>query len=429
LNIIFNIKGKILKSEFIKNIFVLITGTSIAQVISILISPILSRLYTPEDFGVLALFMSIVSAIAVIASVRYEISIVLPKKDSDAINLLALSFFFILIISFLSLLGVLIFNFFLFDTLNINNRLKNWLYFLPLMVLLLGIYQSLSNWANRKKKYKSIVFYRVSNSATVSSINLILGIFKFGAIGLLIGTVFGHLTAITIFFKKIFNSINSHKKEINKSKMIEMAKVYKEFPLVNSFQAISDMFQINGIIYFISYFFCSVVVGTYFYAMKILQVPMNLIGAAISQVFYQRSSEIYNDNKSMKNIVKSTIIKSALIGLPILLIFLFTGPQLFAFVFGNEWREAGVYASILSPWIFFDFIRAPISQIPLIINKQKKLFILSLIGNAILIISMIYGGLITEDVIKGFYMLSSLESLFIITIIIWIYKISDCKKQ
>ncbi len=412
------------RSGFSKSLITLLTGTTLAQGITLLISPILSRLFTPHDFGVFGTFLSIVSAIALIASLRYEIAIVLPKKEDVAINLLALAALLTLIISTLSFIGVLLFKYFYPGYEFIDQDLKFLLYFIPVLILFIGFYQILNNYANRLKKYRSIVNYRVSNSLVSSSVNIAMGGMKFGSIGLLLGAILGNGISIVIFFKEMYKDIKEQAGFISKGKMKEIAFSYKEFPLVNSFQSISDMLQINGIIYFIIYFFNSFIVGSFSYALRILQAPMNLLGSAMAQIFYQQASELKNNGENLKDIVKKTMIKSALTGLPIFLAIIFFGPQLFAFVFGETWREAGVYARILSPMLFFDFIRSPVSQVPLIIGRQKRLFSISLIGNFILIISMLYGGIFVHDIVKGLLMFTVLQSLYTIILLRWFYKIA-----
>ncbi len=412
------------RSGFSKSLITLLTGTTLAQGITLLISPILSRLFTPHDFGVFGTFLSIVSAIALIASLRYEIAIVLPKKEDVAINLLALAALLTLIISTLSFIGVLLFKYFYPGYEFLDQDLKFLLYFIPVLILFIGFYQILNNYANRLKKYRSIVNYRVSNSLVSSSVNIAMGGMKFGSIGLLVGAILGNGISVVIFFKEMYKDLKEQAGFISKGKMKEIAISYKEFPLVNSFQSISDMLQINGIIYFIIYFFNSFIVGSFSYALRILQAPMNLLGSAMAQIFYQQASELKNNGENLKDIVKKTMIKSALTGLPIFLAIIFFGPQLFAFVFGETWREAGVYARILSPMLFFDFIRSPVSQVPLIIGRQKRLFSISLIGNFILIISMLYGGIFVHDVVKGLLMFTVLQSLYTIILLRWFYKIA-----
>lgn len=209
--------------------------------------------------------------------------------------------------------------------------------------------------------------------------------------------------------------------------MIALAKRYKRFPLTNSVQALSDAFQTNGIIYFVTYFFNVVYVGIYSFAMRILLVPMNFAGAAMAQVFYQQATETYNNHGDLTALVKNTIFKSALMALPVLIILLLFGPQLFSFVFGAKWTEAGVYASILAPWILLDFVRAPLSQVPIIVGKHNNLLIFSILSNVIIFGTMIYAGVVTRDLKTGLLLLTICQSVYNVALIAWIYSISGKK--
>lgn len=415
------------RSEFGKNVFTLLKGNVVAQLIPLLISPVLSRLYSPYDFGWWGTFMAIVSIVAIVVSARYEIAIMLPKREEEAINLFVLSVIICFILSILSFIIVFIYSFYAKKYFTQDSNMLKWFFLLPLMVFLLGIYQSLSNWANRKKQYHSIANYRIYNSIIVSITNLLFGFAGMNSIGLFLGTIAGSFISVSIFSKELFFDIKKNIGSVTNEKMIEMGRKYKVFPLTNSFQAVSDTFQLNGITYFISGFFGNTVTGSFSYATRILLAPMNFIGSGLAQVFYQQAIETHNSGGNLKNIVRNTIKKSFFIGLPILVIILLAAPQLFVFVFGEAWREAGVFAQILSPWLFLDFIRSPISQVPIILGIQKKLFLFSTIGNIILILSMLYAGLIVNDVIKGFYLFSCFQSLFLIFLIVWIYRISDNK--
>jgi len=139
------------KSEFSRNVLTLMTGTTIAQAIPIAISPILTRIYSPEDFGVFALYMSIVGTFAAMATLRYDTAIMLPKKDKDAINIVLLSVMISFFISLIVLLIIFLFNQQITNLLETPD-ISNWLYVVPLTVLLTGLYQSFNFWNNRKKE-------------------------------------------------------------------------------------------------------------------------------------------------------------------------------------------------------------------------------------------------------------------------------------
>ena len=136
------------RSEFSRNVLTLMTGTSIAQAIPIAVSPILTRIYTPEEFGSFALYMTIVSLLSILVTGRYELAIMLPKKDEDAINLVALSILISFIISVFVFLIVFIFNTEITDWLA-NKAISSWLYLIPLSIFFSGLYQSLYFWNNR----------------------------------------------------------------------------------------------------------------------------------------------------------------------------------------------------------------------------------------------------------------------------------------
>ena len=159
------------KSEFSRNVLTLMTGTTIAQAIPISISPILTRIYTPEDFGIFALFVAISSIFGSIANGRYELAIMLPKKDEDAINIFALGFIITCTISLLLLILVVLFHDYFLILLK-NEEIGLWLYFVPIAVFFTGIYNILNYFNNRKKYYKDIANATIIKSIITAVIQL-----------------------------------------------------------------------------------------------------------------------------------------------------------------------------------------------------------------------------------------------------------------
>lgn len=412
------------RSDFTKNVLTLISGTTIAQIISIGISPILSRIYSLEEFGMFASFSALVGLVSLLVGARYEGAILLPKKNSDAANLLVLSLFFNVVISVLFLIIVYIYSFFTVE----NHEIKwlDWYYLAPIFTMFTGFAQSINNWFNRRKDYTKIVYYRVFNSALNSGGSLALAFQELN--GLILSLILSAVFSISVFVKKLRKDFNEFRSSISIGRMKELAIVYKRFPLTNSIQSLSDALQIYGIVYFIDHFFGKVILGVYSFSMRVLQVPMNFIGGALSQVFYQQASDTYNVGGDLQLLIRSTIKKSVIIAIPILLILLFLGPQIFAFVFGENFYDAGVYAQILAPWILIDFVRAPLSQVPIIIGKQNRLLTVSLLSNFIVCATMLYAGFVSKDLKTGLLLLSIIQSIFIIGVIAWIYKIASIER-
>lgn len=419
----------IVRSDFSQSVLTLISGTTIAQFISIAISPILSRLFTPAEFGLFATFAALIGLLALFAGARYEVAILLPKEDKEAANITVLS----LLINILYSIGIAIFIFcfsFFTDTSWIQPELMMWIYLTPVFVFFIGIAQSMSSWNNRQKKYRKIAEYRIANSAIINTTSMTFGYMKLAFVnGLITSYLIASVLSVFVFFRQMKNDFLKFKNEISRNELIAVAKKYKRFPYVNSFQALSDTFQVSGVIYFVSCFFDVLIVGVYSFAIRILMVPMNFAGSAFAQVFYQHATELYNKEESFKALIKSTILKSLLIVIPVFIVLVFFGPSLFAFVFGDEWKEAGVYAQILAPWVLLDFIRAPLSQIPIIIGKQNRLLYFSFISNVIVFSTMLYTGMVIKDIKQGFVYLSVFQSVYNLGIIIWFVKLASVHKS
>ncbi|MBE7509664.1 MAG: oligosaccharide flippase family protein [Bacteroidia bacterium] len=410
-------RGSALRSEYIRNLTILVTGSASAQFIALALSPVFSRYYSPHEFGLLAVFMSILSALSVIVCLRYEFAIIPARTVDDASALLQLSLKITLLTTLLSLAGVTIFNLFFSG----NKDLSNWLWLLPVMTLANGSYQAMLNWANRHKNYKLISRYRIINSIIANGVILAAALLGYITYGLLVGFVAGGVTAMLVLYISIQKSNAPFAFNLGNAKLRETARKYDVFPKVNLWQAFADMLLINGVIYFLTFFFSQAVVGLYGMTMRVLQAPFNLIGYSIGQIFLQEAAHQYHEGKNIQPLIKKSILRTAVVALPIVIILVITGPDIFAFVFGDQWRESGQFARILAPWFFLDFIRTPISQVPVITGQQKRLFSLSIIGNLLMIFSLLFGGLWLKDYIIVVSLFTVSQCVYLLYVIYWIY--------
>ena len=368
------------KSEFSRHVLTLMTGTTIAQAIPIAISPILTRIYTPEDFGVFALYMSTASIISVVATGRYELAIMLPKKDEDAINIVALSIIISFFVSLISLIIVFLFNAQITKLLG-NDDISNWLYFIPVTVLLTGVYQSLNYWSNRKKQYKRLAISRVAQSTTTAGTNLSAGFNGFGSSGLILGGILGQGVATGILGKIIYTEDKHRLKQMQKLKIFALIRRYKKLPIYNLPNALIDGFRLSGISILIAKFFTTATLGQFSLAWKMVQTPMSLIGGSLSQVFFQKVSS--SAKKDLYKIVITFILKASIVSAPIFLSIHFFAEDIFIFVFGKNWKLAGEAASTMTPWLFLNFISSPLSTLFITLNKQDIMLIFSIFYMAI----------------------------------------------
>jgi len=404
-----SLKDYIKKSDYIKNILTLMTGTTISQIIPIVMSPIFSRIYRPEDFGVLALFMSFVGILSVIAAGRYDLAIMLPKDDKEAINIIVFSLIIVLSFSIAVFIGIIVFNNSIVIFLK-NEDIKSWLFFVPLCVFITGIFQVFNFWYSRKKQFKLISVARVTHAAGTVATRLGLGLAGFKPGGLIVSTVLGQSIASVMLVRKFFKEQKYEKIFIFKKDLLYQAKNHSDFPKYSVPIALLDVFSQQVPILMITRLFTISVVGLYSFAYRILNLPMTFIGTSVSQVFYQKFSDTIKDGENGINVIMKTWVGLAIVGfVPLLVIFLF-GEKIFAFVFGTNWHEAGKIASILSPMVLLMFISSPTSTAYAVLRIQH----IGLIFGAIVFVYRpltFYIGSIFDNIYIGLKILVILETI------------------
>jgi len=399
------------KSEFSRNVLTLMTGTTIAQAIPIVISPILTRIYTPEDFGVFALFLAITGVFSVVASGRYELALMLPRKEEDAINIFSLGMIIILLLTSFLFLFIFLFHQYLLDILQ-NEEIGYWLYFIPIAFFLIGLFNLLSYYNNRQKNYKDIANATIVKSVVLAVVQLTVGFFKAGVSGLISGQIISTLFANLKLFKNIVKDKELLSK-VSKVKMIAWAKRYKDFPKYQVPHAMLNTFSSYLPVYMFTPFFGLGVVGLYALSTRIVLTPMMILAGASAKVYNQKVTQLYNEKGDAYGFTVR-LLKSLLkkIVLPFLIIIIFA-PDIFAFVFGSEWREAGVYTQILAPWLWMVFFTGTIAFIPSLLNMQKKALLIEVMYTVFRVFGIgigvwyesVYVALIFYSVV-GFLMLS-----------------------
>ncbi|MBU8880791.1 oligosaccharide flippase family protein [Bacillus sp. FJAT-29790] len=414
--------------EFSRNIFVLLTGSILSQAIPIAVSPIITRLYSPKEFGVFALYVSIFSIISVVATARYELAIMLPDNEEDAVNLFGLSIVIASIISLISLVIVMLFHSKIVGLLN-EPDISSLLYFIPLSILCTGVYQALTYWANRRKQYKRMTASKINQSGLTALCNLLFGSTGVKFSGLIGSLIIGQLLATGIFARQLWKEDHPYKNLLNKEQMIKNAKKYKDFPKINSFHAFLDMIKENGVVFIIASIFGSTILGYYSFTMRMLKLPAGLISSSVSQVIYQKSTEIYNSNGDLQIFIRKTMILLALFGTPVFLIIILFAPMLFEWTFGESWREAGVYAQLISPWMLANFVVSPTSHIPIILNRQKTAFYLSVTFNLFVLVIFFIISKVVQHIYIGLAIMGGMGFLYTLVYGFWIVNLAKNKKM
>lgn len=378
------------KGDFVKNVLTLITGTTIAQAIPIAISPILTRLYTPEEFGVFALYFSIVSIIAIFATGRYEQAIMLPVKDRDASNIVMLAMIITTTVSIFTLIFLIVLDVFFLKYMP-QSEVYRLLYLIPISIMLTGYYQTLNYWLNRRKKYKTIMSNRVWQSTTTGLLNIGFGKFPIIPNGLVISSVFAQFIATSRYMFIIFNKKDIQLNQIDKHTIISQAKKYKDFPKFSTFANGTETLTSNLPNILFTTLYSSTIVGFYSLARRVIGIPISVVGGAIGDVFFQRASEEYKKNGECNKLYVNTfLVLVAISVIPFILLFIYS-PILFSYVFGEEWEIAGLYCRYLTVPFFLQFITSPLSNMFIIAEKQKLELKVQIIVLILTVTSIIIG--------------------------------------
>ena len=391
-------KRKKRMSTFAGNVLKLVTGSVFAQGLGVLVAPIVARLFAPEAFGVAALFVSIAAIIGVLACLRYELAIMLPKTDEEAANLFGVSLFFVLIITGISALIIFFAGDVIVNLLN-SPELSKYLWLVPLAVFFTGIFKTLNYWNSRTKHFGRLSIARIVSSVTMQTTKVSAGFAGFVSGGVLIGTgILGQIVSTFVLGRQIWRDDRRlFKANIRWKKMLAGLKRHKKFPIYNTWSAFLNTASQQLPTIMLAFYFSPKVVGFYALGKTVLSMPMNMVGGAVAQVFFQKASEAHNCTGNLSAVVEEVFKRLVSFGIfPILLLTLI-GEDLFVIAFGARWAEAGVYMQILGLWIFFQFISSPISTLFAVLEKQHY----GLLFNTVLFLtraaSLIIGGM-TGDV-------------------------------
>ena len=361
-----NITRALPKNSFVRNVGILASGTAGAQAILIACVPFLTRLYAPEDFGMIAVYMSLLALLGILSGLRYELAIPLPEEEVEAANLLALSLILISITSSLSLLIVCSLATPIADLLGIP-ALSNHLWLLPIGVGLAGVYRTFNYWAIRQKNFSAVSGTQIKQAIAIATIQL--ACFKLGGLGLILGQTCSQ--GIGCF--SLSNSALSSGvlKRVSRKGIWEAACRYRRFPLFSTTAGFTRTAGVQLPPLVLASFFSPAATGLYMLADRVLSKPMSLISNAVGSVFYSEAAGAYRANK-LGPLVEQLHHQLAHIGFAPALLVLLLGPDLFSMTFGADWTQAGVFAQWMTPWLYLVFVSSSITSITAVTDRQKE---------------------------------------------------------
>lgn len=341
--------------SFLNGFIRLFSGLAIVQVLNFGFSLILPRFYAPVDYALFGIFSSVIFILIEVITLKLEITIYFPKEDSEALEIVHSIFFvsscFAAAVFFICLIGAFFWNA---------------IYLLiPLTLMNYGIYLPLNSWFNRKKNYRIINTGRIIQALSIPLLSLFFILVPKWHNGLVLGFVLGQMAGI-VYLLFSFKRFSFDLLRLNLMKRIVLK--YLHFPKFGVISSLLGSFAKNGVVFFVKYFFGAIQAGYYTLSVRVLNAGAGLYQNSLSQVFAQQASHLEND--SLKIYIKRVAWFGFGLGLIPAIILLVGGPQIFSFVFGNQWVTSGKMSQYLVAWIFSTAIISPVG---ILLDIRRKL--------------------------------------------------------
>ena len=405
---------------YTKNFLTMLSGNTFSQLIPFIVAPIIARLFTTEEFAVLANFMAIVGVLGIVATGRLELAIALPKDKKEAQQIAFTGFLITILLGFLSILLPVFAH--QIGELYHDQLLSNYLWLVPLSVISYGLLGLTNNWNLRHERFHSISIGKISQSLINNGLAALLGYIGGGVDGLIIAWLISQYINIFVLLIGVNRSFN--RKDFSLLTIKSTLKEYKDFPMINSLHAFSDIFFSQFLLFWIiSTYFGIAELGLFAMMNKYVRAPIVLVSSSVSQLFYVEAGKAINQNYSMFPIVKKTLKTTLFFAVPFVVCVYFFGPILFKWYLGDQWEQAGVYAKSLTPILFFYFIISPISGLPILMNQQKKAFVLSVVGYAISCLGLYGTTWYGASFSSALWLYSLLFGLYNVTTLIWYFSL------
>ncbi len=361
------------------------SGSLIAQTITILVAPILTRIFSPEELGIYALFLTAESLFGGIICGRYEVAIVSESDDKDVFTLIKLS---IIICILLSAIASSIYGYIYFISDKTQQNYKYAIIFIFLMLVLNGVLRILESYNNRNREYKVMTSVYIIRTFIKNLGSVILGLLKFSVLGLLISHTFGMIVGVNKQAKTLKASLDEIK-SVKSADLIRVMKKHYRQPIFSVPAVFANRYSYSSINLFIQTLFGLDILGFYSISYKVLGLPLSVMSSNIAKIFFKDASLEYEKEGNFKKSFKRTSIFLIIFSVPLFLGMYFIIPGLFEIVFGKGWEVAGLYVKILAPMFVFRFIVNTIAYGLQVVGKQNLELLLQILFIIASIISYI----------------------------------------
>jgi lipopolysaccharide exporter len=349
-----------------RQIAILGGATAAAQALIVLLSPLLTRLYGPREFGVFGMFTAGVLIFNTVDSARYEIAIPLPQEEEKAEQLLVLCCVLVFVTGTLLELAVHFWGTKACALLQVP-VLASFLWLLPASMVAAGLVEAFSYFAIRKQAFRAVAQSRLAQSAVQNVVQCTLGITGIGAIGLLLGDTLSRIAAAITMANGA--GLGRHLRWFTAAELRQRATEYFQFPRLNAPATLLNIVALQLPFLAVPFFFGMEKAGSYFLAYRVLFLPSTLVGSAVGNVFFSETAAAEKKGAGIEGVTTRISLGLMAMFLPLYVALAFAGNPVFQLVFGPKWGSAGLYARLLTPAAFSAAIASPLSTVLVVKNR------------------------------------------------------------
>lgn len=364
-----------LENRLVKNILKLISGEGIGRAIGFVAAPIVTRLYTSSDFGMLAVFASLCALFYPFCTFKYTVAIPLHPNETVGINALAACFVILAVNTVI--LGTALFLYHspilsLFS----SEAIDSFWYYIPVAFFLSGTSEALSYFSTRYRDFSVIAKVTVVKKVVGALVKIVLGLLHFNVVGLLIGNILAESGGLTLYIRTYWRRLKDNASKVTTGKIRFVLKRYVEFPLYRlPSQILQNATGGLPILYF-AWRYGASTTGLISLAITMLSAPVGIVCTSVGKAFYGEIASLgRKGNEEIAALTVRIMIRLLAISIvPFTLIICF-GPWIFKTLFGPEWSQSGIYARYLCLYLIFRFVYSPVSDgIFNVFEQQKLLF-------------------------------------------------------
>jgi lipopolysaccharide exporter len=361
--------NKFMHAEYIRNVFTLMAGTVIGQALVFILAPVITRLFTPEDFTLLEQYTMIVTVLSVVVTGKYEFAIMHPKDQNDARHIAGLA----LKVAFYSCVVLSFFFLFLAKEVSywlMNEPIRIYLWTIPIVLFFTAVFNVFNYWFSRLKQYKVAANSKVLSAVSSEPIKIATGYGAWGPSGLVFSTVAGSIVAGVYAFWKFLKSEPEGLKNLSKERMKALAVLHKDYPLFSIWGSVLNRLAQWAHVGIFTLYYGLVAVGFMALCRRIFMAPLNVVSNSYSQVFFQRISEI-EDPKELRALYYKVLFRFLIAAAGMVFLVQILPSNTMGFIFGAAWGSSFLYLKYLIYWFALNFVTSSLAFITYRINMQR----------------------------------------------------------